>query len=88
MDVGNQFFSFFAAGVFHDTFRRLSVVPEVLYPSLNVSQFDQNSSSTTDKDESANSFVFLSINRYERKKNLQLALKAFSKLIFLCVRLK
>ncbi len=32
---------YFLAGVFHDTFRSLSVVPDVLYPSLNTESFDK-----------------------------------------------
>jgi alpha-1,3/alpha-1,6-mannosyltransferase len=74
--------SFLSAGVFHDTFKSLSVVPDVLYPSLNVSQFDQpadrEGKEGSGKDRFGDPFVFLSINRYERKKNLPLALKAFS----------
>jgi alpha-1,3/alpha-1,6-mannosyltransferase len=72
----------FLAGVFHDTFKSLSILPEVLYPSLNFSQFDlQNQDSDQDR-EKDDSFVFLSINRYERKKNLPLALEAFSESSF------
>ncbi len=74
--------TFLSAGVFHDTFKSLSVVPDVLYPSLNVSQFDQpadrEGKEGSGKDRFGDPFVFLSINRYERKKNLPLALKAFS----------
>lgn len=74
----------FTAGVFHDTFKSLSVVPDVLYPSLNVSQFDQpadrEGKEGSGKDRFGDPFIFLSINRYERKKNLPLALKAFSEL--------
>lgn len=66
----------FTAGVFHDTFRSLSITPDVLYPSLNVSQFDRDDLALDKQD--SDTFVFLSINRYERKKNLPLALKAFS----------
>jgi hypothetical protein len=63
-------------------------VPDVLYPSLNVSQFDQQPADREEKngsgkDRFGDPFVFLSINRYERKKNLPLALKAFSKFVLL-----
>ena len=70
------------AGVFHDTFKRLNVVPEVIYPSLNTDTFDkelhQNQTLRSDEHEST-MFSLLSINRYERKKNLPLALKTLGK---------
>jgi alpha-1,3/alpha-1,6-mannosyltransferase len=72
----------FLAGVFHDTFKSLSILPEVLYPSLNFSQFDLQDQDSDQDREKDDSFVFLSINRYERKKNLPLALEAFSKSTF------
>ena len=76
-----------SAGVFHDTFTSLRVVPEVLYPSLNVAQFDRKvpepEKSGSDLTSDDDPFVFLSINRYERKKNLPLALKAFRKSNFI-----
>ncbi|TRY70571.1 hypothetical protein TCAL_06118 [Tigriopus californicus] len=67
----------FTAGVFHDTFKRLNVQPEVLYPSLNTAQFEVGVSvrhSVADED----TINFLSINRFERKKNLPLAIRAFA----------
>ncbi|XP_061445498.1 alpha-1,3/1,6-mannosyltransferase ALG2 [Rhineura floridana] len=70
--------SCFTANIFKETFKSLSHInPDVLYPSLNVSMFD-----TVIPEDVANivpnrkRFLFLSINRYERKKNLILALKA------------
>lgn len=70
--------SFYTAGVFKETFKSLSHInPDVLYPSLNVNVFD-----TVIPEDVANivpnrkRFLFLSINRYERKKNLVLALEA------------
>jgi len=74
----------FTARVFRDTFRRLQVQPHVLYPTMNTDVFDNttplpiNQIITTDFP--SNSFLFLSINRYERKKNLKLALDAMSEL--------
>lgn len=67
----------FTAGVFHDTFKRLNVQPEVLYPSLNTAQFEVGvpvKHAVADED----TINFLSINRYERKKNLPLAIRAFA----------
>lgn len=73
----NAFFYKFSfaitAGVFHDTFRSLNVAPEILYPSLNVKSFSEYSGPKDTYEE----FTFLSINRYERKKNLGLAIAAF-----------
>eukprot|EP00124_Ichthyophonus_hoferi_P002893 Ihof_evm7s220 gene=Ihof_evmTU7s220 len=69
----------FTAGVFKQTFTNLSLYPAVLYPSINFSAFDN-----PPKDDSENEIdnqippraktVLLSINRFERKKNLQLAI--------------
>lgn len=70
----------YTSRVFKETFKTLPVVPEVLYPSLNTNFFDKMSAKIVDLtlDEIPdNAFVLLSINRYERKKNLPLALKAF-----------
>ncbi|XP_070583889.1 alpha-1,3/1,6-mannosyltransferase ALG2 [Erythrolamprus reginae] len=71
--------SYFTANIFKHTFKSLSHMnPEVLYPSLNVSIFDTavsaNIANIVPKGDKK--FLFLSINRYERKKNLVLALKA------------
>jgi alpha-1,3/alpha-1,6-mannosyltransferase len=70
----------FTAEVFKQTFTRLPhISPEVLYPSLNTKQFDidgirPSSLSSISQDKT----VFLSINRYERKKNLGLAVYALA----------
>ncbi|XP_006113092.3 alpha-1,3/1,6-mannosyltransferase ALG2 isoform X3 [Pelodiscus sinensis] len=70
--------SSFTANVFKDTFTSLNhIKPDVLYPSLNVSTFE-----TIVPADIANiipqgrKYLFLSINRFERKKNLALALEA------------
>ncbi|KAM9724566.1 alpha-1,3/1,6-mannosyltransferase ALG2 [Menidia menidia] len=72
----------FTAGVFTETFRSLSrVQTDVLYPSLNTSTFDQSSSETRGLEgllPEGTSCLFLSLNRYERKKNLGLALEALA----------
>ncbi|KAL9951271.1 hypothetical protein ACROYT_G043908 [Oculina patagonica] len=71
----------FTAETFVSTFTRLrSNRPRVLYPSLNFSSFDTpvaTEETTNDLLPPTAKFVFLSINRYERKKNLNLALEAF-----------
>jgi len=68
--------SLFTAGIFRETFKSLSVRPQVLYPSLNFEAFDQLEPKCADSPK--NSFIFLSINRYERKKNLAMALESFA----------
>lgn len=73
----------FTAGVFRETFKRLShIEPAVLYPTPNFALMDA-ASEQPPSDEiipQNKKFIFLSINRYERKKNLDLALYAFMNL--------
>ncbi|KAH8302679.1 hypothetical protein KR044_009391 [Drosophila immigrans] len=74
----------FTLRVFQDTFRHLSAVPDVLYPSLHTQYFDKMAKKLEQRaallDEPVharvprNSFIYLDINRYERKKNHALAL--------------
>ncbi|NWI15700.1 ALG2 mannosyltransferase, partial [Crypturellus soui] len=68
----------FTAGVFKDTFKSLSHInPEVLYPSLNTKSFETIvPADIAELIPQKKKFLFLSINRYERKKNLVLALEA------------
>lgn len=74
----------FTAGVFRDTFKRLQVVPDVLYPTVNTDMFDNTTPLPINQILSMefpnDSILFLSINRYERKKNLKLALDAMNEL--------
>uniref|UniRef100_G3P2S3 Alpha-1,3/1,6-mannosyltransferase ALG2 n=1 Tax=Gasterosteus aculeatus TaxID=69293 RepID=G3P2S3_GASAC len=74
----------FTAGIFAETFRGLrGVQTDVLYPSLNTRTFDQQSSEAQGLEgllPEGTSCLFLSLNRYERKKNLGLALQAFASL--------
>lgn len=75
--------SLFTQSVFKNTFKTIKTVPSVLYPSLNTKYFDKTDVRKFDSKSykiPADSIVFLSINRYERKKNLPLALKAFKEL--------
>ncbi|KAK7365234.1 hypothetical protein VNO80_14132 [Phaseolus coccineus] len=62
----------FTASTFANTFKSLhanGIRPAVLYPAVNVDQFNEPSSFKLN---------FLSINRFERKKNIQLAISAFA----------
>lgn len=74
----------FTHGVFKDTFKRLHVEPEVLYPSINTDFFDKTRvvslERVLDRKLPSDSIILLSINRYERKKNLGLAIEALAEL--------
>ncbi|KAJ8371558.1 hypothetical protein AAFF_G00307380 [Aldrovandia affinis] len=73
--------SHFTAGVFRRTFTSLSAInPDVLYPSLNSAAFDHEVDDLDGLIPENKTWVFLSINRYERKKNLSLALCALDAL--------
>ncbi|KAL8505690.1 hypothetical protein ACS0TY_016790 [Phlomoides rotata] len=64
----------FTASTFAKTFKHLhsrGIRPAVLYPAVNVDQFEESS---------ATKMSFLSINRFERKKNIELAISAFAML--------
>ncbi|WJX21023.1 hypothetical protein P8452_10499 [Trifolium repens] len=64
----------FTASTFANTFKHLNakgIQPAVLYPAVNVDQFNEPTSSKPN---------FLSINRFERKKNIQLVISAFAML--------
>ena len=75
----------FTSQVFHSTFKSLGHVrPLVVHPSLNFSSFDRELPSSDYPYfllPQGVTTIFLSINRYERKKNLPLAIKAFSILL-------
>lgn len=73
----------FTRRIFKETFKSISEMPTVLYPSLNTKYFDETAVTDSDADElniRDDAIVFLSINRYERKKNIPLALKGFKQL--------
>ncbi|CAM4528184.1 unnamed protein product [Caretta caretta] len=68
----------FTANVFKNTFKSLNQIkPDVLYPSLNVSTFETIvPADIASIIPQGKKYLFLSINRFERKKNLALALEA------------
>eukprot|EP00043_Microstomoeca_roanoka_P012561 m.121770 g.121770 ORF g.121770 m.121770 type:complete len:415 (+) comp15532_c0_seq2:286-1530(+) len=74
----------FTRQTFFDTFKSLKhKSPLVVYPSLHFSAFDELPYSEGDANTligTSRPIVFLSINRYERKKNLMLALEAMASL--------
>ncbi|XP_009769704.1 uncharacterized protein [Nicotiana sylvestris] len=64
----------FTASTFAKTFKNLDargIKPAVLYPAVNVDQFEKPNDTKLN---------FLSINRFERKKNIELAISAFATL--------
>lgn len=72
----------YTARVYQDAFQGIKDVPDICYPSINTEFFNATVPKPlkeivpvgTDK------FIFLSINRYERKKNLKLALRSLEHL--------
>ncbi|KAI5066902.1 hypothetical protein GOP47_0017430 [Adiantum capillus-veneris] len=70
----------FTASTFASTFKTLhakGIRPEVLYPAVNIDQFQITSLVLQNNQEP----FFLSINRFERKKNIGLSIKAFGLLL-------
>ncbi|KAJ1532225.1 hypothetical protein ONE63_000842 [Megalurothrips usitatus] len=74
----------FTRTVFQSTFKSLSVIPDVLYPSINTDLLDgstpEHLSDVLPISLPDNAFIFLSINRYEKKKDHGLALAALGHL--------
>lgn len=64
----------------------------ILYPTLNTKFFDSGGTTKLNEIPKRARHIFVSINRYERKKNIGLALEAFSLflkflfLLFFCLR--
>ncbi|KAF9115076.1 Alpha-1,3-mannosyltransferase-like protein [Mortierella sp. AM989] len=74
----------FTANIFKESFKMLRQVPEVLYPSIQFDKFDrvvdQSSSEIRVLVGNEDKIIFLSLNRYERKKDINLAIHAFARL--------
>lgn len=68
----------YTARVYQDAFQNIKDVPDVCYPSVNTEFFKTTIPLPLKKvvPVGNNNFVFLSVNKYERKKNLQLALQS------------
>lgn len=64
----------FTANVFHTAFPMITLKPKVIYPCVDVKQSFSKSAVQTKRK------IVLSINRFEQKKNLDLAIQAFAKL--------
>ncbi|XP_050428824.1 alpha-1,3/1,6-mannosyltransferase ALG2 [Adelges cooleyi] len=71
--------SYFTLNVFKKTFKSVKKTPQVLYPSINTAFFDNcETIDISDIVELEKYQIVLSINRFERKKNLELAVKCMS----------
>ncbi|KAG0295489.1 Alpha-1,3-mannosyltransferase-like protein [Dissophora globulifera] len=74
----------FTANIFKESFKMIHQVPEVLYPSIQFDKFDRTVDSSLPEVRiltAPNKTTFLSINRYERKKDINLAIHAFARLL-------
>ncbi|KAF9217850.1 Alpha-1,3-mannosyltransferase-like protein [Podila verticillata] len=73
----------FTAEIFKQSFKTLHQVPEVLYPSIQFDKFDRKVDPTLAEIKVLQSdrVSFLSVNRYERKKDINLAIHAFARLL-------
>lgn len=72
---------FLPDGIFQDTFQSLKdVTRQILYPSLHCATFDQFVAGERHAKLPATAdIVFLSVNRYEKKKQVELAIAGFGK---------
>mmetsp|Transcript_22056 Transcript_22056/g.28158 ORF Transcript_22056/g.28158 Transcript_22056/m.28158 type:complete len:402 (-) Transcript_22056:53-1258(-) len=70
----------FTAGIFRQAFSRIHREPKVLYPSINFDSLSRevDVEHTLAEHDFVSGTYFLSINRFERKKNIALAVEAFS----------
>lgn len=70
----------YTARVYQDAFQNIKDTPDICYPSINTDSFEVHKKKLMPLKEVVpvgnDKIVFLSINRYERKKNLQLALRS------------
>lgn len=70
----------YTARVYQDAFQNIKNVPDICYPSINTEFFKTMIPLPLKEVVPVGNekFVFLSVNRYERKKNLQLALRSLT----------
>ncbi|XP_046972049.1 alpha-1,3/1,6-mannosyltransferase ALG2 [Vanessa cardui] len=72
----------YTARVYQDAFQKIKDVPDICYPSINTEFFKRTVPKSLKEivPVGSDKFTFLSINRYERKKNLKLALQSLAEL--------
>ncbi|KAG0197373.1 Alpha-1,3-mannosyltransferase-like protein [Mortierella sp. GBA30] len=75
----------FTASIFKESFKLLRQTPDVLYPSIQFDKFDRTVDTSSSEIQVLKAIgdkvTFLSINRYEEKKDIDLALHAFARLV-------
>ncbi|KAJ3058039.1 Alpha-1,3-mannosyltransferase-like protein [Rhizoclosmatium hyalinum] len=75
----------FTRQIFKDSFTSIKTTPKVLYPAIRIEAYNNSGKSTKDFRKYLKSkTIILSINRFERKKNIALAIQAFSTLQSTC----
>ncbi|KAJ3286309.1 Alpha-1,3-mannosyltransferase-like protein [Rhizoclosmatium sp. JEL0117] len=75
----------FTRQIFKDSFTSIKTTPKVLYPAIRIEAYNNSGKSTKDFRKYLKSkTIVLSINRFERKKNISLAIQAFSTLQSTC----
>ncbi|KAI9366699.1 alpha-1,3/1,6-mannosyltransferase ALG2-like protein [Zopfochytrium polystomum] len=72
----------FTQGVFQDSFRMIKSKPAILYPGIRTEAYDNpvDLDDESVKKLKSNKTMLISFNRFERKKNVELAVKAFAHL--------
>ncbi|KAG9289777.1 hypothetical protein G9A89_015357 [Geosiphon pyriformis] len=71
----------FTAKIFSLSFPNIKRIPQVLYPGINLDSYDRDIPSKVEvRILESRKKIILSINRFERKKNISLAIKAFAAL--------
>jgi len=76
----------FTRSIFKESFKRINIVPDVLYPGINTKSYEKNIDEN-DKNLDllrSDKITLLSINRFERKKNLELNIKVLKELKMKC----
>lgn len=69
--------SYFTRSIFEKTFTSIKRPPAVLYPSISTRMYEDSYKLPTVNFPKTH-FKFVSINRYERKKNIELAIRSFN----------
>ncbi|KAJ3927417.1 MAG: alpha-1,3-mannosyltransferase ALG2 [Lentinula lateritia] len=73
----------FTGRVFKDHFPSIQQIPEVVYPGINIAAYEATEDSITDSDVAAilsDQPTLISLNRFEKKKNVALAVEAFARI--------
>ncbi|ORX76359.1 alpha-1,3/1,6-mannosyltransferase ALG2 [Anaeromyces robustus] len=76
----------FTRSIFKESFKKIDIVPDVLYPGINTKYYEKNIDEN-DKNLDllkSDKITLLSINRFERKKNLELNIKVLKELKMKC----